>query len=512
MPPEANKQLIPTKDVKILNEIKGFESTVSVFVSEEGVMYFVEPSPSADNYQYALDAIKSILRLVSARYKTPVKHHVQVSQSDFALLGRGEKKPAARTVSAEQGTVTSEKVLGELINTAARQKGSDFFIDGRREEGLAYISYKTYGISARAGQMPYELAEKVVRKMWSKGGTGTWEPSKPTDTTFSYPAVVNGVEKELRLRGASVSESERGFTVSCRLRDPSEIIPLESAGYTEQQLNDINEMLRAPGGLILFSGPTDSGKSTSLTSAIDAMPHELRKIEIADPVEVYIDHCTHIQLDRSNKEGSEIFSEILSATVRMNPDVLILGEIRDKRTGLAAMSMAQQGKRVISTVHATTCAGVPPRLTDFGISPNLLGFRDFFAGSISQNLVGKLCLHCRRDATGNPSEDDRFEALFESQNLYFRNPEGCSKCQNGIKGQTLVAEVYPMCVADNQAYDFIRNESYSGYAEFMESSDLKVEAKHKVAARKILAGEIDPVLTERKIGSFRAARRWKEGG
>ena len=143
----------------------------------------------------------------------------------------------------------------------------------------------------------------------------------------------------------------------------------------------------APGGLILITGETNSGKSTTMAALMDSSSRNQRMIEIADPCEVEFDHCTHVELDHYRDDAGEAFKNILAATVRQNPDALVLGEIRDEITAQAAQNMAIQGKRVFSTLHTQSCVAAIPRLASFGVDHHLLSLREFIAGIVNQNLV-----------------------------------------------------------------------------------------------------------------------------
>jgi len=402
--------------------------------------------------------------------------------------------------SAEHDLQTdSERMTDHIINKAIALRASDLFIDTR--QGKARLSFKVFGRTFEDvdGIANKELAEKIVRSMWMKGGSN-WDPSGPCDCSFS---VGEGTNSVVRVRGNSIKEEGRGNAIAARLRNPFEVLSLEKAGYLPAQLEDIRIMAEASGGLIVFAGPTDSGKSTSLTSLVSLLPDDLRKIEIADPPQVFLDHCTHVTIER-NVEGSYLdLDKILAAIVRQNPDVLVLGEIRDRMSAAAAMGMAQQGKRVFTSLHANGCAGVPPRLIDLGIGPNLLGFKEFFAGCVSQNLVATLCPLC--SLTANEYHDkglaNRYQSLFDSDAIRFTRPGGCSECINGVKGQTLVAQVYPLVKDSGHAYELIRSERFSDLAKHMEKEH-GVTDKHSAAAIRILQGQLDPVEVAKRIGFF----------
>ena len=170
-----------------------------------------------------------------------------------------------------------------------------------------------------------------------------------------------------------------------------------------------------------------------------------------------------------------------------------------------------KGKKSISTVHATTCAGVPPRLVDLGIPPQLIGFRDFFAGCVSQSLVPVLCPECAYEQHPEADTEAHYRELFDGAPLRYQRDDGCTACDStGVVGQTLVAEVYPLVRTPRPAdepYRLIREADYSGLVRYM-SEEMDVQSKHEMAADKIVRGVICPLTTEDRIGYYTPGTPW----
>ena len=481
----------------------------------DGSIHYLKTARGSIKTKAALNEIATVLeQVLGLRKQGRVAKRIPLPTLNFERLVRemaGSEVEAAPKIK-KRSKLGSRwvQISSALVEQAIEQKSSDLFIDLREAENITHISYKTFGITGRdtATDLSWDEGKRIVTAIWALEDKKEWAPNGTCDVTVSYIADDGRV---FRLRGSSMEEDGRdgktGHSISIRLRDTAEIIALSKAGYTEQQIEDIYLMADAPGGLSLFSGPTDSGKSSSLTSMIHHMPRNMRKIEIADPVEIYTDYATHVDI---SKMDSEAFSDTLSALVRQNPDFLALGEIRDVETGKAATSMALQGKRVWSTIHCNSCGSVPSRLTQFGLSLNDIGFKDFFTGVINQNLVPVLCKHCALKEHPDKALNDKYLKIFASKNLRYQNESGCKKCRNGMKGQTLVAEVYPLVRSGDLAYEYIRTSNWSALRLHMEDF-IQIETKHQVAASRIREGTLDPHLTAGRIGPFDPAtpEKWK---
>ncbi|MDA8663398.1 ATPase, T2SS/T4P/T4SS family [Porticoccaceae bacterium] len=399
-----------------------------------------------------------------------------------------------------------ERLASGYIQQAINQQSSDLFIDLREADNKAYIAYKTHGQLVREKrELTWEEGKRVVMAIWALDNKKEWTPNGSGDVTVSFPAE-NG--RNFRLRGNTLEEGARdgksGHSIAIRLRDTDEIIPLEKAGYTQQQVDDLYMMAEAPAGLALFSGKTGSGKSSSLTSIIHHMPRDMRKLEIADPVEVFTPYCVHTDISDMTPDKVKA---LLQATVRQNPDLLVLGEIRDQSTLAIATYMGQQGARVWSTIHSNSCSGVLPRLENLGLQVSDLASSDFLVGIISQNLVPVLCPKCSLKEHPDKNLNEKYRSLFKSDDMRFQNKKGCSECRNGLKGQTVVAEVYPLLRAGDGAYELIASKKWNALTKYMKDT-VHVKSKHEIASPRIIGGLLDPHLTAKVIGFFDPKTDW----
>jgi len=425
---------------------------------------------------------------------------VEVNPPDFRRWREGARPRSA----AEQAAAKKEanKTVEYVFGSAIKRQASDVYLDVRRDE--AALSFKTFGFRRPFEEsFSREAGLELARSIWALGQNAQFQEGGVCDVVFEFPHGG----RNYRIRGNGVKEV-RGNSVVCRVLDPEFILPLREAGYTPGQVNQIERICRSPGGLVMISGETNSGKSTTLAGLMADLPRTQKIIEIADPVERVMDHVTHIEVPRYGDDVEERTKEIMQCLVRQNPDTLVLGEVRDRVTAEMAREMGVEGKRVLSTVHTQSCAAAIPRLMHLGIPGWQLGTRQFLAGIVNQNLVPVVCPACGLERHPDREVDEQVRREFgPDADVRFVNEAGCDNCSGGVSGQTLVAEVYPLWLdRTGRAHELIAAAKLAELEQYMreEGPAGGTLTKHAHAARKIRAGQIDPVHTERIIGEFGA--------
>ncbi len=425
---------------------------------------------------------------IRTRYVSPIEFNLLAES--MASREKQKKSGSQQAEEASAGNVTVDWVLDKAIEASA----SDIYLDIRRED--ARLSFRIYGQVVPDDTMTLEMAKSTARGLFNKN-QAKWQERTPCDTAFNHQ---HG-DRLYRMRVNSLPDT-RGQTLSCRVRDPNFVLPLLQSGYSEQQIGLIQRICRAPGGLVLVSGETNSGKSTTLAGLMLNAPRGERMLEIADPVETEFDHCTHVEINHYGEDPEGEFQSVLAATVRQNPDALVLGEIRDEPTAIAAQSMAIQGKRVYSTLHTQSCVAAIPRLQNLGVDRHLLSLPEFIAGIVNQNLVPLVCNHCGMENHPDHAIDERYRRIFGSDaTLRYINPAGCMHCVSGVTGQTLVAEVYPLCLDRKDAHRLIARQELWKLEGYMKE-EFGIQSKQEHARDKVLQGLVDPDRTEAIIGEF----------
>ncbi|MFA9218349.1 MAG: GspE/PulE family protein, partial [Sphingomonadaceae bacterium] len=245
---------------------------------------------------------------------------------------------------------------------------------------------------------------------------------------------------------ASAQPTQHGENFVLRVLDRQKgIVPLDGLGLGETELNLLKLMIARPDGVILVTGPTGSGKTTTLYSILNHINTESVNImTLEDPIEYPMNMIRQTSVNESAKMG---FAEGIRSMMRQDPDIILVGEIRDKETAEMAFSAAMTGHQVYSTLHTNSAIGSVSRLLDIGIVPDIMAGN--IIGIVAQRLVRRLCPHCREAFTadelerrllGLPAEDDTPRTIYRAV--------GCDRCAHqGYKGRIAIIELLKMTAA-----------------------------------------------------------------
>ena len=303
--------------------------------------------------------------------------------------------------------------VNEIIETGINERASDIHISSDETDGME-IKYRIDGILRESEKLYFKIDRKVLSKNITEiisrvkilSNMNVAEKRKPQDGSFSFL-----LKKKYNIRAAYVPTVEGESIVLRILENYLENTELETLGFSRKSIEMLGKVLERKFGLILVSGPTGSGKSTTLLSIIDILNNGKRKIiTVEDPVETKVKGLVQIQV---NEEIGVTFPEVLKSTLRNDPDIIVVSEIRDEITAEIAVRAALTGHLVISTIHTNDAVSTLIRLTDMGIPKYLI--LDSLVGVIAQRLVGKKCSFC--------------------------GGEGCSECSGGYRGRISINEV-----------------------------------------------------------------------
>ncbi len=377
----------------------------------------------------------------------------QVSEAEVA-----EDSPIAQTVNL-------------LLEYAIRSQASDIHIEPREE--FVQIRYRIDGVLKEVNQLPRNVLGALVSRIKILSNLKIDERRVPQDGRFKIK--VAGKQYALRVSTLPIADGEK---VVMRILDESnQAVTLSQLGYWGHSLDIMNEAIAEPNGMVLVTGPTGSGKSTSLFSVLTMLNRPNVNIStIEDPVEYKIPGVNQTQ---TNAKAGMTFATGLRALLRQDPNIIMVGEIRDGETANLGVQAALTGHLVFSTLHTNNAATCLPRLLDMGIEPFLIA--STVKAVVGQRLVRRLCMVCRQQYTPEQQEVDEVIKLFnlhDGQNfdyihqleneaikqnvggdtepstndmtiahLWRANPEGCEECgHTGYKGRIGIYEVLGISV------------------------------------------------------------------
>ena len=318
-----------------------------------------------------------------------------------------------------------------IIEQAARQRCSDIHIEPL--ETKVRIRYRIDGVLKEAMSYDSSLLSGIVARIKIIGGMDISEKRKPQDGRITQ--VVDKTEYDIRV---SILPTVYGEKVVMRLTSKQGLTkPKSGLGFSEEEMKKFDGILANPHGIILVTGPTGSGKSTTLYTALSELNTEdVNIITVEDPVEANIDGVNQVQV---NVKAEMTFAAALRSILRQDPDIIMIGEIRDGETAEIAVKASITGHLVVSTLHTNSAAATISRLEDMGIEPYLIA--DSTVGIIAQRLVRRLCTKCKRQKFASEMEKQLMNIPMD-QDVLIYEPGGCSECgDTGYKGRIGVYEI-----------------------------------------------------------------------
>lgn len=329
------------------------------------------------------------------------------------------------------------KLVKEMIDLAVRQRASDIHIEPMEE--YIRVRYRIDGVLQKKAKYNISVLPAIIARIKIIGGMDISEKRKPQDGRITQ--VVDHVEYDIRV---SILPTVFGEKVVMRLTAKMALTREKSQlGLKPYELKQFDYILSNPHGILLVTGPTGSGKSTTLYTALSELnTSDVNIITVEDPVEANIDGINQVQV---NPKAELTFAGALRSILRQDPDIIMIGEIRDQETAAIAVQASITGHLVVSTLHTNSAASSITRLEDMGIESYLIA--DSVIGVIAQRLVRRLCPVCKeaREAT---VEEKEFMGQDVDKKITLYEPCGCAKCDNtGYKGRIGVYEIMTMTPA-----------------------------------------------------------------
>ena len=441
---------------------------------------------------------------------------------------RGGAKVTSNATDSLIGMDDSEEVEAHTILKRAVDKGaSDVHLDVRR--GECRLDFRVDGLLKRVTRgITFEEGMRLVRTYQTSPRFAGQEIDERgvSDGQFEFEH-----KSELySVRVNIVGTINNGVKLVARIRNPTEVRDIDSAGYLPDQSVIIQRAGRLNEGLALIVGPTNSGKSTTLTSIMAAQPRTRCVLEIADPVEAELDNVVHIEMISlgERERGEERVKRKIDSTTRQDTDLLVVGEIRDRKSAEAAERMAEQGKLVFSTLHTASVTQSIKRLITLGMTASMFGMSNFLRMVCAQKLIGTLCQHCclERPAPLTKGTSDMEVAIRSADHrrimilgtalcnlkggrmetglgmlpkkpkFRYVNETGCERCNEGILGRTIAAEAMKTTEASCEAYE---EGGIMALRKHLLGSSVGMVSLREHALAKVCQGFLDPFYAESRV-------------
>ncbi len=377
---------------------------------------------------------------------------VMDSMEEMAYERGGEDEPAEAPAAVEDVEVSSLKDMAEeapvvrLVNSilshAVRERASDIHISPEKDH--VQVRFRVDGKLHHVPAPPKSMFLPIVSRLKLLANMDIAVSRIPQDGRFTIQMGKN----EINVR-ASTMPTIYGENLVLRLLDMGQgVYSLHQLGMADDDMAKLEPIVNKPYGMILATGPTGSGKSTTLYAILKQINNpDVHIITLEDPVEYRVTGIRQVQL---NRKAGMTFASGLRSILRQDPDVIMVGEIRDAETATIAVQAALTGHRVLSTVHTNDAAGAITRLLDMGIEPFLVS--SVMLVSIAQRLVRKICPHCREHYEPSEAAMALFGIKPEEKHLLMRG-KGCFHCMDtGYLGRT---GLYEVLVIDDQVEDMI---------------------------------------------------------
>lgn len=333
------------------------------------------------------------------------------------------------------------EVVNEILLDSAKRGASDIHFDP--QENFLKIRIRIDGLLVDYAEVPNDIKKNLVTRIKIISGMNITESRLPQDGAIK--ATLKDTPLDLRV---SALPTNMGEKIVIRILDYTRSLSgLESLGFSDSNYKKVLKMINEPNGIILVTGATGSGKSTTVYSILQRLnKEETNIITVEDPIEMDIAGVNQVQ---TNSEIGLTFASALRSILRQDPNVIMIGEIRDSETAKIAVRASITGHLVLSTIHTNNSLNTIERLLDMDVERYLLA--SSLTGIISQKLARKLCPHCKTKRPTTPYEKSLFKNVLGKDVDEIYVAEGCEECNNGYDGRIPIHEVLIMTQEVNDA-------------------------------------------------------------
>lgn len=406
-------------------------------------------------------------------HPSPVQapQRIPLEQLDIRSLSKEKIREMFR-----QGKLpTADQIVEEILLRAVQCNANDIHFEPIEGEMQIRIGHE--GTLKRLLSLPSDMNDSVISVLKSRATLNQFEKKKPQEGRYS--AVYGNESIDFRVNIIPVLSGERCLVRL--LHKTASISRIEELGFTKENLERLRLLLRSPRGLLLITGPSGSGKSTTVYAAVNyvASPEKC-VITVEDPVEYRLPYASQVHLP---PDKSFNFIDALRAILRQNPNIIMIGEIRDAETGVVAGEAALTGNLVLSTMLADDAIGAIHRLLNLGVPAYWLA--STVVGIVYQLLIRKICPNCKEEYQLSPEELQMVGAPMESSDLKLFRGRGCPDCEGtGYKGRVAICEIVTISPALRDM--IFQKESILTMRE--EAGNFGFQAIRQDAVRKALTG------------------------
>lgn len=480
-PEDVDRKAFSLVDIKTIHENK----VMPIHMTEDGVLIVATTKPSN---VFAIDDVKrqtgmtvDVVVCVEEDIEAVCEElddsnfdynvdDIMFEMDDIELIQDDEEDVEDLEKSAGESPVI--KFVNFLLSNALHEGASDIHIEPK--EKYTKIRYRIDGVLFDTKQAPARMHAAIVSRIKIMSNLDISERRVPQDGKIAV--IMGGRGVDLRV---SVLPTSHGEKVVIRLLDSKSImIGLEDSGMQPRILSAFQEQIVQPNGILLVTGPTGSGKSTTLYSALAQMDSERLNVStVEDPVEYNLEFCNQVQV---NEKAGLTFAGSLRSLLRQDPDIIMVGEIRDQETSRIAVQAALTGHLVLSTLHTNDAPSSVSRLVNIGIEPYLIAAS--LNGILAQRLVRRICTNCKEPFTA-PDNLRKYldKAQIEPDGLM--HGAGCDQCRDsGYAGR---CGIHELLVVDEEFRQIINSDSSvnsmraafrrSGWPNLFEDGLLKVK-------------------------------------
>ena len=477
-----------------LREWLRYDSCRELCIMEDGSVLSAQPDSPEVEAACSLLNLRNYSPVVRPALTEVVQAMRRSLEGDSAQIGD-------ELINLEDQTSTDVSRLFEtILDTAVARDASDIHFEMR--ESKCNVRFRINGRLTLYDQISARETMALGNYMFNaEAKRGALQFITYMPLHGSLDAVVRGQKVAVRL---STAPDIRGVDIFLRIWRPDDAsLGLGELGYTPLHLELMREAVRRPYGVIVVSGPTGSGKSTSLTALLETVDPSLKVISLEEPVERMLPNVTHVAISAIAEHGG--WENLRAGLNRWDSNINMLGEIKDKATADAIKDLATAGKLTATTLHASNVLSIPSRMEDLGVGHTMLYDPNFLVLLVNQRLLPELCMGCRKPLLEAADLDnvtrDRYEKFFGDRlTQVYAVGEGCEFCGNtGVSGRLLAAE---MVMVDEPSREFIRNRDQTGWRKYLLEQGWEPIVDH--VRHLSLEGLVDPRNAELLAGSLGA--------